>query len=354
MSLSRGAAQDVAREIGQDVAQDVGQDVAQDVAQDVGQDVPQDVGQDVAQDVGQDVPQDVGQDAVRDLPQGPSRDAVRDLGLARLSLNQATTQRWSVPELIEGCMRAGVPSVGLWRDKVAEAGLERSARLLREAGLRVSSLCRGGFFPAATRAERDARIEDNRAALDEAAALGTDLLVLVCGGLPEGSKDLAGARAMVEDGVAALLPHAADVGVRLGIEPLHPMYCPDRSVIASLAEANDIVERLTSTWLGVVVDVFHVWWDPAVHAEIARAGRSILGFHVDDWLVPLPDVLLGRGLMGDGVIDQRALRRAVDAAGYHGPIEVEIFNQALWDSDHDTLVQRVVQRFVSEVLEPLG
>lgn len=273
------------------------------------------------------------------------------MSTVRLSLNQATTKRWSLPEVVDGCARAGIASVGLWRDKVAETGVERSASLVREAGLNVSSLCRGGFFPAASDGERQERIDENRAALDEAAALGTDVLVLVCGGLPAGSKDLAGARAMVEDGVAALLPYAAQVGVRLGIEPLHPMYCADRSVICSLAQANDMVERLASPHVGVVIDVFHVWWDPTVTEEIARARGSILGFHVDDWLVPLPDVLLGRGVMGDGVIDLRSLRRAADAARYDGPIEVEIFNQQTWDEPYDALLGRIKARFTSDVLE---
>ena len=267
--------------------------------------------------------------------------------LARLSLNQYTTQRWSVAEAVEGCARAGIPAIGLWRDKVAETGLARSAQIVRDAGLRVSSLCRGGMFPAATAAERQARIEDNRRAIDEAAALGTDVLVLVCGGQPD--RDLDGARQMVEDGIAALIPYAAERGVRLGIEPLHPMFAADRSVIVTLGQANAIVERLGSPQVGVVIDAYHVWWDPQVYAEIARAAGHILGFHVDDWLVPPPDVLLGRGMMGDGVIELRRLRTAVERAGYHGWIEVEIFNRAIWDAPGDDVLALLCARYLGYV-----
>jgi sugar phosphate isomerase/epimerase len=270
--------------------------------------------------------------------------------LARLSLNGATVPSWSVAEAVDGCARAGVPWIGLWRDKVAQQGLLESARLARDAGVRVSSLCRGGFFPAPTAAERQARIDDNARALDEAAALGTDVLVLVCGGLPEGSRDLVGARQMVEDGVAALVPHAADRGVRLGIEPLHPMFAADRSVISTLGQANDIALRVGSPHVGVVIDVYHVWWDPTVEAEIERAAAHTVGFHVDDWIVPLPDLLRGRGMMGDGCIDLRRLRRAVDAAGYSGPIEVEIFNDTIWGMPGDDVLALVKQRYLAEVL----
>jgi sugar phosphate isomerase/epimerase len=264
--------------------------------------------------------------------------------LARLSLNQATTQNWSLREAVDGCVRAGIGWIGPWRDKVAQAGGGQAAgRLIRDAGLRVSSLCRGGFFPAATEAERRARIDDNRRAIDEAAGLGADVLVLVCGPAPD--RDLDAARRMVEDGIAAVLPYAAQCGVRLAVEPLHPMFAGDRSVIVTLAQANAIVERLASAYVGVAVDVYHVWWDPEVYAQIARAAGHILGFHVSDWLAPPPHVLLGRGLMGDGVIQLRRLRAAVEAAGYTGPIEVEIFNQALWDTPGDRVLELIKERF---------
>lgn len=263
---------------------------------------------------------------------------------ARLALNGITTNNWSLREAAEGCARAGIPWMAPWRDKIAAAGgAEAAARILRDAGLRASSLCRGGFFPAATAAERQVRIEDNLRAIDDAVTIGAPVLVLVCGPAPD--KDIAAARQMVADGLAGVLPYAAERGVKLGIEPLHPMFAADRSVINTLTQANDLVEQLGSAHLGVVVDVYHVWWDPRVHAEIARAAGYILAFHVSDWIVPMPDLLLGRGMMGDGVIELRKLRHAVESAGYNGPIEVEILNQAVWDTPGDQTLALMRERY---------
>jgi sugar phosphate isomerase/epimerase len=253
-----------------------------------------------------------------------------------ISLNQITTNRWSVAEAAEGCARAGLEWIALWRDKVAEAGgPAAAANIVRDAGLNVSSLCRGGFFTA------PGALDDNRRAIEEAATVGTDVLVLVCGGLPPGSKDLPAARQMVHDGIAAVLDEAHAAGVRVAIEPLHPMFCADRSVISTLGQANDLAEQLPG--VGVVVDAYHVWWDPRVHEEIARAGERILGFHVCDWVVPLPEGgLLGRGLPGEGCADLSALAHSVSAAGYRGPIEVEVLNQAVWDTPGDEVLERML------------
>lgn len=265
---------------------------------------------------------------------------------ARLSLNQVTVQPADLPTAVAACAAAGIGAVGLWRDKVAAVGLRAAAALCADAGLRVSSLCRGGMFPAPTAAARRAAVDDNRRAIDEAAALGADVLVLVCG--PTVGRDLAGAREMVAEGIAALLDDAGAAGVRLGIEPLHPMFCADRSVVATLGQANDLAERLASPWVGVVVDAYHVWWDPAVTDEIARAAGRILGFHVSDWVTPLPEgALLGRGLMGDGCIDLPGLRAAVEAAGYDGPIEVEIMNANLWARPVAETLATVRQRYAA-------
>lgn len=272
------------------------------------------------------------------------------MSLERLSFNQATINQWGALETIEACAKAGVGWVSLWREPVAKDGLDACAKALAETGIRVSSLCRGGFFPAATAPEREARLDDNRRAIDECAALGTDVLVLVCGGLPEGSRDLDGARTMVRDGIAALIPYAAERGVKLGIEPLHPMFTADRNVISTLGLANDLAEALASPHVGVVIDVFHVWWDPEVYREIRRSAPYTLGFHVNDWLVDPPSVLHSRTMMGDGPIELRRLRRAVDAAGYDGPIEVEIFNRDLWAADPSAVLETVKERFVSEVM----
>jgi sugar phosphate isomerase/epimerase len=259
---------------------------------------------------------------------------------SRISLNQMTTDQWSVAEAVAGCVRHGVPAIGLWRHKVSAAGLAESAKLVRESGLHVSSLCRGGMFPAATAAERLLRIDDNKRAIDEAVTLGTKTLVLVCGPAPD--RDIDAARGMVADGIAAIKDHAIACGVRLAIEPLHPMFAGDRSIIVTMAQANTMAENLD---VGIAIDVYHVWWDPDVYTQIERARGRIFGFHVNDWIVPLPEILKGRGMMGDGLIQIRRLREAVDAAGYTGPIEVEIFNQKLYDLPGDELMKLMVARF---------
>lgn len=266
---------------------------------------------------------------------------------ARLSLNQITTDRWSLKEAAEGCARADVPWIALWRHKIAEVGLAEAKRIVRDNGLRVSSVCRGGMFPAATAAERQARIDDNLRAVEEAAELGTDVLVLVCG--PAADRDIAAAREQVAEGIARVAPYARQCGVKLGIEPLHPMYAAERSVINTLAQAMDLAERFDPQEVGVVVDVFHVWWDPELYASIRRAAGRTLGFHVSDWIVPTPDLLMGRGMMGDGVIEIRRIREAVEAAGYNGPIEVEIFNRAIWDMPGDEVLALMKERYLEHV-----
>ncbi|MEU4818413.1 sugar phosphate isomerase/epimerase family protein [Micromonospora aurantiaca (nom. illeg.)] len=274
-----------------------------------------------------------------------------DARLARLSLNQRTTQRWSVAEAVDGCVRAGIPAIGLWREPVAEIGVPAAARLVANAGLRVSSLCRGGFLTAADDAGRVEALADNRRAIDEAAALDAACLVLVVGGLPPGSRDLAGARQRVADALAELAPYARERGVRLALEPLHPMYCADRAVLSTLGQALDLAEAFPAEQVGVVVDTFHVWWDPDVWRQIARAGARIASFQVCDFLTPLPaDVLLGRGMMGDGHIDFPPLRRAVEAAGYTGDVEVEIFNAEVWATDPDRVLATMIARYVERVL----
>ncbi|UQA95331.1 sugar phosphate isomerase/epimerase family protein [Streptomyces halobius] len=332
--------------------------------------------------------------------------------LARLSLNQQTVRQWSLPELADGCARAGVRGVGLWRAPVRDYGVAAAARLVRDAGLSVTSLCRGGFFTALEPGERAAALDDNRAAIDEAAALGTDTLVLVSGGLPDGNRDLRGARERIADALAELGPYAAERGVRLAIEPLHPMYAADRCVVSTLAQALDLAERFPVEQVGVVVDTYHLWWDDTIGAQIARAGGMggaagewgqggvlsvrgggrvtgewgqggvlsvrgggrvtgewgqggvlsvrgggrvtggrIAAFQLADWITPLPEgVLLGRGQLGDGSVDLRWFRERVDATGYRGPVEVEIFNPGLWARDGAEVLAEVVDRFTAHVV----
>jgi sugar phosphate isomerase/epimerase len=283
----------------------------------------------------------------RDLARSISRD------LARLSINQETVKQWSLPELAKGCAAAGIASVGLWRAPVREYGVERAARLMRDSGLTVTSLCRGGFFTASDPAERAAALDDNRAAIDEAAALETGTLVLVSGGLPAGDRDIAAARERVADAIGELAPYAAQRGVRLAIEPLHPMFASDRCVVSTLGQALDIAERFPADRVGVVVDTYHLWWDDLAPAQIARAGAGgrIACFQVADWVTPLPEgVLLGRGQLGDGCVDLRGLREQVDATGFRGPIEVEIFNPALWARDGAEVVAEIADRYLRHVL----
>lgn len=260
----------------------------------------------------------------------------------RLSLNLKTVEGWSLDEALEGCARAGIETVGVWRDQLGDGAAARVAA--RSIG--VSGLCRGGFFPAATARERAARVDDNRRAIEEAAELGTSMLVMVCGPAPD--RDLAAARRMVEEGIEAVLPDALQHGVTLGIEPLHPMMIGERSVIVTLGEAIDLA-RVFDGGVGVVVDAYHVFWDPNVETEIDRARGLIVGFHVSDWLVPTTSTVAGRGVMGDGIIDLHRLRLAVDRAGYDGPIEVEIINPELSSRDRDELVRLVCERFTTLV-----
>ncbi|WP_327118457.1 sugar phosphate isomerase/epimerase [Streptomyces sp. NBC_01341] len=268
--------------------------------------------------------------------------------LSRLSVNQETVRQLSLPDLVEACTASGIGQVGLWRAPVQAYGVERAGKLFREAGLAVTSLCRGGFLTATDPAERARALRDNRAAIDEAAGVGTDTLVLVSGGLPDGQKDLHAARERIADALAELAPYAQERGVRLAIEPLHPMFASDRCVVSTLSQALDLAERFPAEQVGVVVDAYHVWWDDTAPAQIARAGAGgrIHSFQLADWITPLPaGVLVGRGQLGDGCVDFRALRAQVEAAGFDGPIEVEIFNESLWARDGAEVVAEVAARY---------
>lgn len=276
---------------------------------------------------------------------------------SRLSLNSATTKYWTLEQVIEGCVRAGIPAVGPWRDRVAEVGTERAAKLISNAGLRVSSLCRGGFLTAADAEGREAAVRDNRAAILEAEALGTSELFLVVGGLPDGDRDIIAARQRIADRLEELVPFAAEHGVRLVLEPLHPMYAADRALLSTLGQALDLAAPYPAAVVGVAVDTFHVWWDPQLRAQIARAGREnrIASYQVCDFNLPIAsDALLSRGIMGDGVIDFATITGWVAEAGYTGDIEVEIFNQEIWDNPGDELLETVKARYASLVLPWAG
>jgi sugar phosphate isomerase/epimerase len=262
-------------------------------------------------------------------------------GIEWLSINTATVRKqWTLPQIIDGCARAGIRTIAPWRDQVAACGLDVAVRALRETGIKLSGYCRGGMFPAADAAGLAAALDDNYRAVDEACELGSPCLVLVVGGLPgaldgkAAHRDLARSREQVRDGIAKLLEYARPRDMPLAIEPLHPMYAADRACINTLEHALDLCDALdpeTTGALGVIVDVYHVWWDPKLYEQIERAGaRRLVGLHVCDWLTPTRDLLLDRGMMGDGVIELRRIRAAVESAGYARFAEVEIFSANDW------------------------
>jgi sugar phosphate isomerase/epimerase len=267
-----------------------------------------------------------------------------------LSINLATIrEQCGFAEAVDVCLEHGITAIAPWRDQVAAIGLEEAARIVKANGLKLTGLCRGGFFPAGDAAGREKALDDNRRAIDEAAELGADCLVLVVGGLPDGSKNLDVARRMVEEGIAAVLPHARAAGVPLAIEPLHPMYAADRACVNTLGQALDICEAL-GRGVGVAIDVYHVWWDPDLANQIERAGRmeAILAHHICDWLVPTRDMLTDRGMMGDGVIDLKGIRRRIEAASFHGAQEVEIFSaENWWKRPAEEVIATCVERYRS-------
>jgi len=258
----------------------------------------------------------------------------------KLSLNGATVrEQWTLAQIIDGCARHGIAGISPWRDQVAQMGLPSTVQAIKDNGLVVTGLCRGGFFTA-----KDWR-DDNRRAIEEAHALGAQCLVLVVGGLPAGSKDLAGARRQVRDGIAEILPEARKARVPLAIEPLHPMQAAERACINTLEQALDLCDEL-GDGIGVAVDVYHVWWDPKLEQQIGRAGKKrILAYHICDWLVPTRDLLNDRGMMGDGVIDLPRIRGWVERAGYAGFQEVEIFSERdWWQRDPDEVLDTCKER----------
>ncbi|MCE0540364.1 sugar phosphate isomerase/epimerase [Kineosporia rhizophila] len=277
--------------------------------------------------------------------------------MSRLSLNQATIKYADLATALTVTREAGIASIGLWREPVAEVGLRQAVALVADSGLRVSSLCRGGFFTASDPTLRARALDENRRAIEETAALAeagapgsSAVLVLVAGGLPEGDRDLAGARARAADAVGELAADAAGAGVVLAVEPMNPIYAADRGVVSTLGQALDVVEELPAAVAGVAVDTFHVWWDPALEQQIARAAGRIATYQVCDWITPFPgDALLSRGMMGEGHIDFAGITAMVEKTGYTGDIEVEIFNQEIWNSDPAAVAERTAKAFAATV-----
>jgi len=263
----------------------------------------------------------------------------------RLSLNTATVrEQWSLQECVQGCVRHGFGGISPWRDNLQEAGVSEAAKMITDSGLAVSGLCRGGWYTAQG-ALNDAVLDDNKRAVDEAVAIGAACLVMVVGGLPEGSRDIQGARDMITEGLSKTLDYARTVDMPIAIEPLHPMYAGDRSCINTLGQTLDICDQL-GAGIGAAVDVYHVWWDPEIFVQIERAGiQQLMAFHICDWLVPTADMLTDRGMMGDGAIDIKKLRAAVEAQGFVGLNEVEIFSaQNWWIQDPDKVLSTIIDR----------
>ena len=266
-------------------------------------------------------------------------------GLSRCCIHTITTKPWSLREAIDEYMKAGVPGVTVWRDALEPQGVEESAKMLADSDLTVVSLCRGGFFPGETDKQRQEAIDDNRRAIDEAATIGAPLIVLVCGAVP--GMPLAEGRNQIAEGIAAVLPYAREAGVKLSIEALHPMYADSRSAVNTLAQANDMAEQINDDFLGVTVDVYHLWWDPNLEQQIERAGKSVLSFHVCDWRTPTRDLLTDRGLMGQGCIDIRGIREWVERAGFDGFIEVEIFSEEFWAMDQTEYLDQITRAYLA-------
>jgi sugar phosphate isomerase/epimerase len=267
--------------------------------------------------------------------------------LSKLCIHTITTKPWPIETAAEKFAAAGVKGITVWRDALQGRDIAQTGKLIRRLGLSVVSLCRGGFFPSADRLKREAAIDDNRKALQDAAELGAPLVVLVCGADP--SQSLDESRAQIQAGIEAVVPLAEKLKVKLAIEPLHPMYADTRSAINTLKQANDITTSIGSPWVGVAVDVYHLWWDPNLQDEISRCGRNghLFAFHICDWGVPTTDLLNDRGLMGDGCIPVRQIRSWVEAAGFKGFNEVEIFSNKWWKEDQQAFLDKIISAYCS-------
>jgi sugar phosphate isomerase/epimerase len=265
--------------------------------------------------------------------------------LSKLCIHTITTKPWSIEEAAKSYSAEGVKGITVWRDALANRNIKQAGQLLRDHGLNIVSLCRGGFFPGKEKEKRKAAIEDNLKAIDEAAELGAPLIVLVCGADP--SQSLEDSRKQIREGIETIIPHAKAAGVKLAIEPLHPMYADTRSAINTLTQANDMAVQINSPWVGVAVDVYHLWWDPFLEQEIKRCGENdhLLAFHICDWNSPTTDLLLDRGLMGDGCIPVNTIRSWVEATGFNGFYEVEIFSNKYWQQDQNLFLKQIIKAY---------
>ena len=269
--------------------------------------------------------------------------------LSRFAIHTMTTKPWPLETAVAKYAEAGVAGISVWKETIAGMKPAQAASIIRHGGLKTVSMVRGGFFPAVNDDERRRKIADNIALIHASAELGAPLIVLVCGADPRVPLEVA--RDQVAAGIEAILPEAEKAGVKLAIEPLHPMYADVRSVVNTMKQANDLCARFDHPGLGVAVDVYHVWWDPELETEISRCGRMgrIFAFHVCDWRSPTVDMLNDRGLMGEGCIDIPRIRGWVEKAGFSGFVEVEIFSDRLWSMDQDLFLGMIVNAFKEHV-----
>ena len=265
--------------------------------------------------------------------------------LSQLCIHTITTKPWSIEEAAKNYSAEGVKGITVWRDALIDRNIKQTGQLLRVHGLDIVSLCRGGFFPNKEKEKRKLAIEDNLKAIEEASELGTQLIVLVCGADP--IQSLEDSRKQIQEGIQTILPQAKAAGIKLAIEPLHPMYADTRSAINTLAQANDMAEQINSPYVGVAVDVYHLWWDPSLEQEIKRCGENdhLFAFHICDWNSPTVDILLDRGLMGDGCIPVNKIRSWVEATGFTGFYEVEIFSNKYWQQDQSHFLKKIIKAY---------
>lgn len=265
--------------------------------------------------------------------------------ISKLCIHTITTKPWNIEMAAKNYSSAGIKGITVWRDALEGRNIRETGQMLLDHDLTIVSLCRGGFFPSKDPEKRKLAIDDNRKAIDEAAELGTSMVVLVCGADP--SQPLEESREQIRDGIAEIIPQAAAAGIKLAIEPLHPMYADTRSAINTLAQANDLAEELNSPWIGVALDVYHLWWDPFLESEIKRCGENghIMAFHICDWKTPTSDMLLDRGLMGEGCIPVKKIRSWVEAAGFKGFNEVEIFSTSYWKKNQSEFLQKIIKAY---------
>jgi sugar phosphate isomerase/epimerase len=268
---------------------------------------------------------------------------IEEVKLSRVAIHTITNKPWSLAECVDAYAGAGFGGISVWRNVIEPIGIAEASRIVRSSGLNVPALVRGGFFVSSEAAKRQAAIDDNLKCIDEAAAIGAQMVVLVVGA--EVGMSLVGARNQVAQGIADCVDHAVACGVKLAIEPLHPMYAADRSCVNRMKEARLICEQIRSPQVGIAVDVFHVWWDPDLQVEIELAGRNgmLFGFHVCDWKPVMTDMLNDRGLMGEGAVNIRQIRSWVEAAGFSGLHEVEIFSNHYWAMEQHEFLKKIVR-----------